>query len=646
MHFRGTPIDGPFQLYNALRRIHAGFRPGVDFQFFHGLGIPYIHYWLYRAFGGGFAGSELARELFATTIYCATFVIIFFAFTKNWARTFALSAAALAASYLLHMAAMLFAINGMLSLRSALPTLLPVALLIPQRNRRVVIGGAMLGMSLFMSTEQGLAAVLAFALVSLLGILGQPDRRERALELGASLGIAIVLFLVALLLVGGFAGMRGALRYNFRVIPMDQYWYFGAPPNVFVPSWRAAVRMLIAVPPIGIPVVLGAVAAIWYCWSFARSADAASRQRRFAFAFLAVYGVVSCASLLGVFTMVYAQPCTRVLLILGLLESSRNVVSFANRMTWRPIVGLAAFEVLGVLALSLDAFVRIDLLPTTLFESLPHIVRDHWIGGQRFSIAGIWPETLREGQAEVNAHRTPDGKPPVIWSTYAGWLEGRNAVFHPATDYIIHALGPDGRQEYVDKFRSTRPDLVQTVRPSFTFYEGWLENMSWSFYDALLDSYRVDATTPWSFFWTRRTTPADSLQLVGMMSVPAGLDSVRFPRVFSDRDSTPVLIEVEVEYETHNPLHILPVVGATPRYLIGIQGSMSPYAFSLDPFVRRGRFPLVVAPGQMPLLRFATYSLLPGASWTPKTIRLFRRPIDAGTAAWFNDLLTSLRPDR
>ena len=56
MHFSGVAIDGPFQLYNALRRIKAGFRPGADFQFFHGLGVPYAHYGLYRLFGGGLKG--------------------------------------------------------------------------------------------------------------------------------------------------------------------------------------------------------------------------------------------------------------------------------------------------------------------------------------------------------------------------------------------------------------------------------------------------------------------------------------------------------------------------------------------------------------------------------------------------------------
>jgi hypothetical protein len=261
-------------------------------------------------------------------------------------------------------------------------------------------------------------------------------------------------------------------------------------------------------------------------------------------------------------------------------------------------------------------------------------------------MAGIWPETLREGQAAVNAHRTPDGKPPVIWSTYSGWIEARNGVFNPSTDYIIHALGPEGRDAYVNSFRTTRPQLAQTVRPSYTFYENWLENTTWAFYDELLDWYTVESMTPWSVFWKRRAVRSDSLQPLGVMTVPAGMDSVPFPQIFSARDSTPALIEVDIEYETHNPLRRLPIIGATPRFLVGIQGAMSRLAISVDPFVKRERFPIVVAPGQTPVLRFVTFSLLPGASWTPRTIRLYRRPIDAGAAPWFADLVSTLPPPR
>src|ERR1022692_5034371 len=38
--FDGAPVNGPFQLYNPLRRIAAGQVPGRDFVFFHGIGVP------------------------------------------------------------------------------------------------------------------------------------------------------------------------------------------------------------------------------------------------------------------------------------------------------------------------------------------------------------------------------------------------------------------------------------------------------------------------------------------------------------------------------------------------------------------------------------------------------------------------------
>jgi hypothetical protein len=642
MHFSGVAIDGPFQLYNALRRIQAGFRPGVDFQFFHGLGAAYSHYWLYRLFGGGLRGSELARELFATTLYPVLYVVVFRAFTGSWRRAFALSAAAMAASYLLHMSAMLFAVNGMLSFRSALPTLLPVVLLLsPSRAWRVLAGGVTLGLALFISTEQGLAATMAFLIVSGVAVIGRSERRRYALDAAAALVGAIVVLLVALMAVGGVSGMRGALRYNFKLVPMDQYWFFGSPPNIFVPSWSEGMRMLIAAPIIGLAVTLGAAAAIWYSVRLWRSRDEASARRCFAFALLAVYGLLSCGSLLGVFTMAYVQPCLRVLLIIVLVEGTRLASRKEERRGRRGLLGVPNEVAVGALGLSGFAIATISLIPTALTASLSHILHDHLIGGQPFSIAGIWPATLRDAQAAIDAHRAPDGRLPSLWSTYAGWIEARNGVFHPSFDYIIHALGPENRSAYVERLRSSQPQLVQTVRPTYTPYEGWLENNDWPVYDVLLDSYKVYSTTPWSIFWERRTEPADRPLLLGALAVPKGTTSLQLPTVPAG-NAPPVLMEIEIDYDTRNPLGFLPILGTSPRFLIGISGAMSSTPISLSPSASRSRFPLVVGPGQSPTLHFQTFSLLPGASWTPVTVRLFFRRIDAGSSAWMSDLLASL----
>src|SRR4029079_6505594 len=70
--FDGTMYDGPFQLYNGLRRIDAGQRPGGDFVPFHGLGLPLFHYLFYKALGGDLFASEVSRRLVRELALLAT----------------------------------------------------------------------------------------------------------------------------------------------------------------------------------------------------------------------------------------------------------------------------------------------------------------------------------------------------------------------------------------------------------------------------------------------------------------------------------------------------------------------------------------------------------------------------------------------
>ena len=71
-----VPIDGPFQLFNALRRIDAGQRPGRDFPAFHGVGLPVVHYPVYRLLGGDFLASELARQWVSPAAHIAVYLLL------------------------------------------------------------------------------------------------------------------------------------------------------------------------------------------------------------------------------------------------------------------------------------------------------------------------------------------------------------------------------------------------------------------------------------------------------------------------------------------------------------------------------------------------------------------------------------------
>lgn len=645
-HFSGSAIDGPFQLYNALRRIQAGFRPGVDFQFFHGLGLPFLLYGPYRLFGGGLHGSQLAREVITAVIQPLVFVVAFRVFTGSWRKSFALSALGMCVALLLRLSAVLFALNGMVGLRSALPTLLPVAAY-AIRDRRWRIGalGVGLGMALFLSTEQGLAVVFAFVLVATVGALRAESRGREFLTMAATIAIAGAVFVACLVAVGGIAGMHGALRYNLRLVPMDQYWYFGAPPNVFVPSWSAGLRMSAKTPLVGGAIILSASLAAFYLRRFWREPRGENAGRDIAFAFLAMYGFISCASLLGVFTPAYVQPCWRVLIIIALVELARATTSIQLR-GHSTFLGVPSVVGGSALAGCIAVGATIPLVPVSLGKSLPHIVERHLIARAPFTVDSMWHTTLAVATREVQKHRGPQGESPSIWSTYAGWIEARDGAFHPSFDYIIHALGPNNRRAYVDTFRVRRPALVQTVRPSYTQYEGWLENNSWALYDALLDSYSVDTLTPWSLFWTRRAAPAPAPVLIASMRVPPGLTAVALPPIPDSLSSPVMLLEIDVDYEVRNPLRRLPIVGTTPRYLIGLEGALSRVPISLDPFVTHMRFPLIVERGKPAALRFQTFSLLPGAGWAPKALAVSVRPIDDGAREWFSEATAVLRARR
>jgi hypothetical protein len=609
----------------------------VDFQFFHGLGIPYAHYLQFRLLGGTFVASEISRQLTSALLYPLTVVLFLRFFIKDWTRVAAWSAIVMMASIGLRMTSVLAAVNSLLGIRSTLPILLPIALCLPvRRSVRIIVTGIALGLALVLSSEQGLAVLGAIVIATGLLAITSRRRREYLVDSAITIAIGLATFAIVLMAIGGVSGMLGALRYNFRLVPMDQYWYFGAPPNRFLRSWSDLVQAAIAIPRIPMSILLGLIVAAIYFRQMWHANDASEERERFAFLVLALYGVISCASLLGTYVAVYIQPLLRALLLLGAVSLDRRLPARAARVTHRPLLAVGGF-VGGIGAVSLAfMFVMVPSVIATMYLGLPHLVRDHLIDRKGLTYSGIWPETIISGQAILDAHRHPDRSPPSLWSTYAGLLEARNGLFNPSFDYIIHALGPDNRARYVAEFRRLRPELVQTVTPLYTQYEPWIEDTSWDFYANLLQNYQIVGGTPWSFFWERLSTPNPAAQEVWSAGLRAGATSVTLPPA-PGTDGV-VLLQVELDYKTRNPLHVLPVVGGLPRYLVNASNAAQQYPVTLDPYVGSSRFPIVAYRGKPVTLSWRTFSLLPGAGIDVSNVRLAFVPISAANVPWFEQL--------
>jgi hypothetical protein len=641
LHFLGPAIDGPFQLYNSLRRIWVGQRGGVDFQFFHGLAIPYLHYIPFRLLGGTFIASEVTREMVSVVLYPLTAVLFLRCFISDWTRVLAWAAIVMAGSIALRLTSLLVAVNSLLGIRSTLPTLMAVALCLPVRRRlRNAIAALTLGAALALGTEQGLAVTLALIIVTLVAALRSRFRRAYLVDAAAVALGAMVTLLAVLLVIGGTVGMRAAVAYNFRIIPLDQYWYFGSPPNLFLSSWRAMPAMFRGLPRIPITVVTGFIVVVLMLRRLWRDADSPNARRQFALSVVVLYGLISCMSLLGTYVNAYIQPLLRVLLLVGAVYLSDLLPMRDAALGRRPIAGVGRSTVLTFVAALLMMIAVVPSMFATIFITMPHMLTDHIIRREGAAYSGIWPTTIPTSQAILDSRRGPHGELPTLWSTYAGLLEARNGMFHPTSfDYIIHALGPANRLAYVHDFERIKPTLVQTVSPQYTQYESWIEDTSWDFYAQLLRSYELIGGTPWSLFWERADTTRTAPPVVWQTAVRAGDDAVQLPK-FQDGSADPyLLLQIEMDYQTRNALHALPIIGAMPRYLVRASGALQKDPVTLDPYVTTARFPLLVGNGSPAVLSWHAFSLLPGASIAVRAVRISAVPVSPRNRSWLAALI-------
>jgi hypothetical protein len=639
VHFSGPAIDGPFQLYNSLRRIWVGQQPGVDFQFFHGLGIPYLHYLQFRLLGGTFLASEITRELTSAVIFPISVVVFLRAFLKDWTKVALWSAIVMALSIGLRLTSVLLAINSLLGIRSTMPILLPVVLCWRvDRRVRAILAGVVVGLSLFFGSEQGLALIAAVILGCAIALWRGRDRAADLVDAITAIGVGMLTLVVVLLVIGGVNGMRGAIAYNFRLVPMDQYWYFGAPPNLFVSGWSSLLRLSALIPRVPLAIAVGIGAAVYTARRFFKAADETEAREHFALTVFALYGLISCASLLGTFVHVYVQPLIRVLLLIGAVYAERALSSRDERAGRTSVLGVGRSSAATMAVALVVMFAMVPSMIGTIGITVPHFVGTHMVGGQRAGYTEIWPETIEQGQKILDSKRAGDGTLPTLWSTYAGLLEARNGLFHPSFDYIIHALGNDNRARYLKDFARLKPQLVQTVAPTYSQYESWIEATSWDFYADLLANYAVIGSTPWSLFWERQPAPFAPPQEVWSADVPPGANGIDLPAAPGSGGT--VLLQVELTYRVKNALHVLPVIGALPRYLVSIENAAHRQPTTLNPYVTTSRFPVVAYQGKPVRLRWGAFSPLPGAGIEVSKVRLWFVPIRDANARWLQEVIT------
>ncbi|HET9425389.1 MAG TPA: hypothetical protein VFO55_08465 [Gemmatimonadaceae bacterium] len=632
-HFDDSALDGPFQLFNGLRRIADGQRLGGTFQVFHGPGVPYLHFIPFWLFGGDFLASELSRQLVSILAAVIVLVAFFRAWTGSWRVGLPLSVVALSTLIPLRVNALLFPINSMIGLRSTMPIVIGIHLLLrPAGWRASLERAALFALALAFGIEQGMAAIGGYILLQVLIAIRTRRAQEplRGLATVAA-GIAFYALLVFIMSPSGFASV---MRFNFREVPADQMWYFGGPPNAFFFSWWQLFTIFEH--PVWSALIIAAlVYAVRRYWKGFAAPDSAARVAE---AFLTVYAVVSTASMLGTFNTVYQQPAVRIGLFIGLIAirrwwlARRDTLKISDQLR-RRAPAYASFALVGY-AVAGWPLATIAVVRTPL-----HIAYAHGYLGDGPVLSREWQFTERIGDAVVADQVARNGRKPVLWSTYASYLEYKHDLFHPSFDYIIHALGPRNHEEYARRFVEVKPDIVQTLAPTYTGYEEWLSAHHWNFYRPLLRDYSMVAVGPWSYFWTRSPAPFDEQPTVIVHTpVPAGTLAIAVDGTSVPRDSIG-LFEFRLFYHVGNPWKPLPVLGTLPRYLVHLDGTANHIPVSLAPYETEKRFPVVTVGPQTIRMLGQTASVLPGVSLTIDSIHVERIRLSPANRRWAYDFV-------
>lgn len=569
-------FDGPFQMYDALRRIDAGQLPGRDFPVYHGLGIPVVHYPIYRLFGGNIIASELARQLVSRFVCIGMYLWTAWLLARSmwpgllWAIVSIYSPFAPFGS--------LAPGNSLLMFRSALPILFTAFVYQSRTGWRGALSlGAVLGLAWMTGVEQSLAlmvGVISTAVAVLVVQMPLAKRLQQPPLVGAVLLGVVFAGTLTALLSGGH--LLSVLKFYFVYMPTDQIWRFGAPDHFIGDGSFNSLQVAIA----GALFAIG-FAAVWL-WSLRqlyRTDDVDSFRFNLALAVGASYGIVSLSSILGYAFRGYLAVPARIALVLATAAVIRGLRRSERWQQLRTIP--AKLRLFSGSAIGVSA-----LCAAWLIVQVVHLKHAH--------VSNRW-ESLSTDFSAVIKKDIPVPKTGDLWSTYAGLVEARLGIFQPQVDFIIHDLGPQ-RERYVQKFAELQPPFVQTMRRDTFDFEEWLEDTMWGFYERVLLNYRVVGVSSHSLLWRRIDQPwrdPDGQPASQSFTITPNDTTISVPAGPADAQ----IAVVDIDYKVTNAMKPIPILGNLGRYLVAIDGTRSVHAISLPPTRTTWEFPVFVRPG-------------------------------------------------
>lgn len=633
------PANGTFQLFNPLRRISAGEVLGQDYFSFHGILINYLYYPLFLLNGKTIFAAEISK--FVTTISIEVAVICFFLFawTRSIKKTIIGFAIYLMTFKMINSELLLFPQNSLIKVRSIWVYFFAALFILFSRKKHVSLQISVLAVSIgfaaAVSFEQGIyltvAILMAVVLNSLLllGIRLLKLAKVEAINkialfhllfknshtaqiknvlryfqiLIVSLFLGLIIFFLIVFAVTGFdpTALKTTLNFGYVIIPSEQFWYFGVPPNRFIGLNQEQAHVLLSWLATKIYFLL-AVGCISSVLIFLKKIPL---NKGLAVTMLCFYTAFTQFTHLGFLTTSHNFASLRLAIILLAIALMYYVEKYNQKILAFLHYALKKTQQNMIVTLS-AMLLSILLILQLLFH---HALTAHRLVraiATEAQLSPYWHAWQRDMESIISSRQltTDASTHPLLWSTYASFLESDLGVFQPSGfDYMIHALGPY-RSEYNQVFKQQKPTFVHTYKEYFDgtgilwVYEEWLQTTNWPFWEELLLWYDPIAEIKHSILWQRREQPRTMVEYQPakeFISIDVVSDNHYALNVATDSAGVTL---VDIDYSTHGFTQRLPVLKSLTRFLVSIDGTYNDIPVSLSPHQDTATIPVFHNPEQ------------------------------------------------
>ena len=138
-----------------------------------------------------------------------------------------------------------------------------------------------------------------------------------------------------------------------------------------------------------------------------------------------------------------------------------------------------------------------------------------------------------------------------VFSTYASALEVITDQYQPSgTDYIIHVLGEQQRENYLEAFQNGEFDYVATITDdSNSNWEYWIQRANWFWYRELFKEWKPVYANSYELFWEKNSESIDNV-IVGdiEIEVTGDYDSEKIIEIKTDKEINGIA-DVYIDYE-------------------------------------------------------------------------------------------------